>query len=432
MENSNLKTKTSVELGLDNNPFTPKSKVMRTPPQQFGTPSADAATFAARTNFVKLGDKITKLVEFLKSKNNIHREIVSMTREIHALYMLAKDEPSHKTCVSDDVKSMEAKETQTERQDPPRVLPTSAKKRSATVMSPKDLGPKKKKRSTSPRTERCVQPISREERVSEADSVKPVSQNPWQTAKKKGKIKKRAARPDAIVIKACSEVSYADILKKVKRDAKLHTLGENVKGIRKTEKGELIVELCRPEHEKLLQFKDAVQEVLGGDAEVRSVTHEIIIDIRDIDEVTTKEEVAEALEIFLGKSLQMSDVKSLRRSYGGTQIATVGLNAPLANKLIEAGKIRIGWVVCRVRQKISPRRCFKCLDFGHIAANCKSTNDYTNCCIKCGERGHKIKDCTNNAKCLLCSKTNEDSRHVTGSAACPRFKKAVEAIRRRA
>ncbi|KAM8702434.1 hypothetical protein ACLKA7_001765 [Drosophila subpalustris] len=63
---------------------------------------------------------------------------------------------------------------------------------------------------------------------------------------------------------------------------------------------------------------------------------------------------------------------ALRKAYGGTQIATLALQPSIASKLLESGKVRIGWVVCRIRRKIDPKRCFKCMGLGHTSTRCRS------------------------------------------------------------
>ena len=83
--------------------------------------------------------------------------------------------------------------------------------------------------------------------------------------------------------------------------------------IRKSEKGNLILQLTKPEHEQLTNFRVVVIQLLGSDADVRSVTQEILMDIRDDDEITTKDETLKVLVNFSEKmsNLQESSIKSL-------------------------------------------------------------------------------------------------------------------------
>ena len=82
-------------------------------------------------------------------------------------------------------------------------------------------------------------------------------------------------------------------------------------------------------------------------------TQEVDVEIRDIQETTTTDEVKETLKKVIDNDLvvAVNAVKSLRRAYGETQIALVRLPAEVAWKVIgERGKIRIGLVNCSIRE----------------------------------------------------------------------------------
>lgn len=134
-----------------------------------------------------------------------------------------------------------------------------------------------------------------------------------------------------------------------------------------------------------------MEGVLGVDAEVRALTQETQIEIKDLDELMGKEEVAEALATALGvPSLTAAVVKPNRQAHGVTQTAVVSLSADLAKKAIEIGKVKIRWVVCRSREKTVVARCFRCWDFGHLAQSRKGADRSKNC-HKRGEEGHLAK-----------------------------------------
>ena len=46
-----------------------------------------------------------------------------------------------------------------------------------------------------------------------------------------------------------------------------------------------------------------------------------------------------------------------------------------ALKLLKATHIKIGWVIYRVRRKMGTNRCYCCLDFGHMAADCRGQTE---------------------------------------------------------
>lgn len=92
---------------------------------------------------------------------------------------------------------------------------------------------------------------------------------------------------------------------------------------------------------------------LGDDASVKTFTHRILVECKDIDEVTTKEEVYNAIKSLPGlEGIESSDITGLRPAYAGTQTATISLPAPKAKKLIQLGKVKVGWVNCRIRERV--------------------------------------------------------------------------------
>lgn len=62
----------------------------------------------------------------------------------------------------------------------------------------------------------------------------------------------------------------------------------------------------------------------------------------------------------------------------------------LASKVADAGKIRIGWAMCRV--KLLERLCYKCQGTGHVAAACKSEAK-RKVCFTCKSLEHLAREC---------------------------------------
>lgn len=176
---------------------------------------------------------------------------------------------------------------------------------------------------------------------------------------------------------SAGELSYAEILSKIKKDATLQEVGRNVTNVGRTKTGEIILVMDKTSQEMTSQLGIAIETVLGEEATIKKRVHEVTIEIKDLDEVTTKEEILDALVCRLGsdKDLGLDCIQSLRKAYGNTQTAVVKLPAEETKKLTDAGKLRIGWVNCRVREIVKPTKCYKCWQYGHLARNCKSTID---------------------------------------------------------
>ncbi|XP_055643580.1 uncharacterized protein LOC129779862 [Toxorhynchites rutilus septentrionalis] len=244
--------------------------------------------------------------------------------------------------------------------------------------------------------------------------------------KKKGKTKPKMERqkPEALIVSAAGVATYAEILRKVKEDPSLQNLGENVARIRRTQNGEMLFELKKNPTIKSSTYRELVEKSLGETAKVRALSQEIAIECRNLDEITTDDELREALN----EQFELSDVSltiRLRKAFGGTQTAVIKLPRIAARKLLETGKIKVGWTVCPLRAIQQMMRCFKCMDFGHQSRNCNGP-DRSDSCLRCGNKGHLAKMCTKPPRCMLCT-TEVDNDHVTGGSRCPFFKRALAA-----
>uniref|UniRef100_A0ABD2WJ48 Uncharacterized protein n=1 Tax=Trichogramma kaykai TaxID=54128 RepID=A0ABD2WJ48_9HYME len=83
--------------------------------------------------------------------------------------------------------------------------------------------------------------------------------------------------------------------------------------------------------------------VLGAAATASALQHTSVIEIKDLDECVTKEEITTALDALLGVPVSKRDpVKSLRKAYAGTHVAVVALPDDLAATALKLGHIRVG------------------------------------------------------------------------------------------
>lgn len=254
-------------------------------------------------------------------------------------------------------------------------------------------------------------------------------ENEWQKVTRKTASKKRPfkkSRPDAIVIKAAEGTSYADILRKVKSDASLKAVGDAVTKIRRAANGDLLLQLKETSSDTA-SFRNCISESLGAKAEVRALSQRVQIEIRHIDEVTTEEDVWDVINASLEQDGGLSDISiSMRKAFGLTQVATLSLPVVTAKKMLDLGKIKIGWTVCPIREKTMLTKCFKCMEYGHIARLCKN-EDRTKLCRKCGGVDHIAINCDKEPSCMFCIKNKlKETRHIAGSGRCPTLKKALD------
>lgn len=235
-----------------------------------------------------------------------------------------------------------------------------------------------------------------------------------------------------MIISTKGECTYADILRKIKADPGLQELGEQVSRIRRTQKGDLLLEIKAGNEDIVEKFQEKMEESIGKQADIKTRKQEVRVECRYLDEVTTKEELCNAVMNVLGvEGIKESAIKRLRKSYGNTQTAIISLPVDLGSKLLKIGKMKVGWVVCRIREQATIKTCYRCWEFGHFATECTNEHDRSNRCRRCGEMGHIARECSKKPECVICKQLeNADTLHVAGSAKCLIFKQALNKFRK--
>lgn len=92
-----------------------------------------------------------------------------------------------------------------------------------------------------------------------------------------------------------------------------------------------------------------------------------------------------------------------------------------AEVLIRCKKVKVGWTSCPVREKLKVLRCYKCLELGHAARTCTSSEDRSNICFKCAQPGHQAKDCSSEIRCTKCNVPG----HSSDQLQCPVFRQEL-------
>ena len=376
--------------------------------------------------FRKLGREIKKLVVLLEDgkRRSINQAMRDAIESAKALYELSAIQ-------FHDERAKEVIRTNCAAQTTPGLVKRRREKGQKDVTPETRQRAKKQKAVEEPQAP--ITPINGEtvperqwKKVTRKGRKKPetVPKETPKEAKKPDKARERKrARPDAIVIEAKDKESYAAILRTFKSNPDMADIGEAVSRIRRTQKGSMLL-LLKEKEARTAEFRSRISNALGKDADVKALEQRAEVLVKDIDEVTTKDEIIEAIKAQFEEEVKPEHVY-LRKSFGETQTASISLQLTGAAKLVKAGKMKIGWVVCRIREKTEVTKCFRCLEFGHIARNCKN-EDRTKRCRRCGEDGHVAKSCKKEPSCMFCRKNNlEETRHVAGSGGCPTLKKAL-------
>ena len=149
-----------------------------------------------------------------------------------------------------------------------------------------------------------------------------------QDPKEKGNLPRRspaAKSGDAIRVSSKDGESYAEILKAMKAKVNLQNGGD------------------------VTAFEKALDQAVGEKAEIKSLVSKKSLEVRDLDETVTREEIVAALCIALGKP-GLEDQCKLYKRFGGVQTAVVRLTEADAQSLLGLGRLRVGWANCRIRE----------------------------------------------------------------------------------
>jgi hypothetical protein len=220
------------------------------------------------------------------------------------------------------------------------------------------------------------------------------------------------------------QMTYADLLKKMQTTIKVRDLGIKIKNIREAKNGNIEI-TAAGKNEGKEAFIKLIEEKMQGTVEAQKIKPKRKIFIKDLHETTTGEEVRETLSKLFGeKRVDANDISvsmATKPNKGGKLFAIVNLPIEAANILMKMAKLTVGWSECRIEDMNTPRRCYRCLRFGHVRAECKSERSLEDCCLKCGRAGHTARLCTDEPYCIAC----DVEGHRADEMACPEYKKLV-------
>jgi len=115
------------------------------------------------------------------------------------------------------------------------------------------------------------------------------------------------------------------MLKPVKAEPTLQGLKDGVHGIRRTANGSLLLKMQKPSDPATQKLHTAIKSAFSGKAEVAMLEDTVQVEIRDLDEMPTCEELLQAVYAEEECDIPAGAAYGMRKAYGGTQTATVHL-----------------------------------------------------------------------------------------------------------
>lgn len=90
-----------------------------------------------------------------------------------------------------------------------------------------------------------------------------------------------------------------------------------------------------------------------------------------MEEAVTTQEILETIAKETESDSSLIEARAIRPAFGGKQNATIILPNDEADKLIQKGKLKIGWIVCKILEKKKDLRCLKCWEHGNLRDQCE-------------------------------------------------------------
>lgn len=153
----------------------------------------------------------------------------------------------------------------------------------------------------------------------------------------------------------------------MKNKVDMEEMGIKVASLKKSGKGDLVMKIKGMRGQTGSLAGPLKEEIVNKiqNVEVTVRRKETTFNILDIDSTATEDEVIEAVEKGTGISRCNIAFRGLRPSTDGNQIASIVVQTNMAVHLRKVRGIKIGWIMCRVKERAYITRCYRCLNYGH-------------------------------------------------------------------
>jgi hypothetical protein len=229
-------------------------------------------------------------------------------------------------------------------------------------------------------------------------------------------------RPATMLIKGPKEKTYAEMLKDMKKAINPDELGVSVEKASKTQSGDIRLVVREKKAGGQKAFVEKVTEKVEG-TQVKIKNKDVSVIIKDLEETVTTEEVQSALKKVTGS--EEIRVGEIRKGMFGNYTTVARMPTKAAEHLLRQRRVKIGWLSCRIIEKLMLTCCFKCQAFGHAAKGCKEGKGIRKC-LKCGSEEHIARNCQSDPHCYVC----KTAGHRADSMSCPEYRSQVKAIRK--
>lgn len=234
-------------------------------------------------------------------------------------------------------------------------------------------------------------------------------------------INRRVPKSAAVCIKRNTDgPSYAQMLRKAREQIQLGGIGIEDTRIRWAANGSVLIEVAGNNMgEKTDLFASKLREVLEGEATISRPVARGEMRIWGLDDSVSTDEVACVIADAGGCLPIDITVGAINRIPNGLGSVWIRCLLAAAVKAASSGRIRIGWSTVRIELlSAKPVQCYKCWQYGHVRNACRANIDRAFACFRCGQTGHRARDCTEAAYCVVCAQLGNNANHRMGSNNC--------------
>lgn len=171
------------------------------------------------------------------------------------------------------------------------------------------------------------------------------------------------------------------------------------------------------------KLKTVLAESLGAEmVTLFRPTKSCELRITGLDDAATKAEIASAVATKGNCPVDQVKVGEVRRTAYGARTAWVRCPVAAGKKVAIERNLLLGWLAVQVHL-LQPqgKRCFRCLQPGHIKQRCHSGIDRSDLCFRCSKNGHKAVDCMATPHCSICADSNRPANHRLASCTCTKL-----------
>jgi len=199
-------------------------------------------------------------------------------------------------------------------------------------------------------------------------------------------------KPPALLVRV-KEGDYKNVLQKVRNSDEIKVVADKITALTKTKSGDLLVRV-NPGQEGMAPLAEALGAAVGGNELVKELVQYQKVVIQDLDELASEAEVLEAIATATDGTAGEAKVVTTIAANRGQKWMVVSLPTKAASIAHASGKLRVGYVNCRVRQweERGRGRCPRCLVAHGHTRDCKGPNR-RDCCRACGATGHFEAGC---------------------------------------